>query len=232
MTVLGLETAIRLPFNFDVTRLQRDLETAETFQFSRHPLRYHDGNWEAINLIYAGGRNEYTHAGTLGYGDEPPAKTEVLRQCPYFDEVIGALPGRVKMARLSALRPGGCILRHHDPVESIDFGQMRIHIPIRNDPDKVVFHLAFRRRRWRPGEVWYGDFTFPHSVHNRAQYTRVNMIVDVDVDESVLELFPKGYMGSAAKNRRERFRQEIRGLSWQISRIQSRLRSTRAETRT
>lgn len=28
----------------------------------------------------------------------------------------------------------------------------------------MFFSLAFRRVRWRAGETWYGDFTFPHRL--------------------------------------------------------------------
>jgi hypothetical protein len=220
--MFGLETEIRLPFKFDTELLNRDLLTAETFEFSTHPLKYHDGTWQAINLVYSGGKIQYTHEGNLGYGDDPPLPTPVLAECPYFRHVLDSFGTPIKMARLSALPPGGRILRHHDPVESVDFGMMRIHIPIRNDPEQVVFHLAFRRRWWQPGETWYGDFTFPHSVHNGASYNRVNMIVDVEMTDNLLATFPRNYMSQGAKARRAFYRAECRSVSWRLGQLQSR----------
>jgi Aspartyl/Asparaginyl beta-hydroxylase len=217
--MLGLETAIRIPFTFDTELLNRDLAKSERFEYSTHPLRYHDGSWRTINLVYSGGSATYTHEGAFGYGDEAPRPTPVLNECPYFREVIETFGAPVKMARLSALPPGGRIHRHYDPIESIDFDCLRVHIPIRSDPDLVRFYLAFRRRRWRSGEAWYGDFTFPHSVHNRADFTRVNMIVDFEMTERARAWFPEAYLSDAAVTRRRRYRDEARNLSWRLSKL-------------
>lgn len=226
--MFNIGVSVRLPLKFDVARLNEDLASAEQYSFSTHPLRYHDGTWKAINLIYAGGKTEYTHEGELGYGIGEPEATEVLRECPYFQKVIGQIPGKIKMARLSALPPGGRILRHHDPVESVDFNNLRIHIPLRSDPRLVVFRLGFIRQRWYPGETWYGDFTFPHSVHNKAPYTRVNIIVDLEVSEASRTFFPEDYFSEKAVARREWFRQETRSISWRINQLQSFFKSPNA----
>ena len=215
----GLDLAIKLPMAFDAERLAADLATAETFQFMKHPLRYHDGSWNVINLIYAGGSAEYHHEGAYGYGTEPPQPTEVLRNCPYFAEVLATLPGRIKMARLSALPPGGHILRHYDPVESVDFDDLRIHIPVRTAPE-VRFYLGFRRRRWQAGEAWYGDFTFPHAIHNDSAITRVHIIVDLAPDAESLAWFPPGYLDAASKARRARLRRLHKDWSWYLHRLE------------
>ena len=213
------QISCRFPFELDSEALLADLETSEKFEFSKHPLRYHDGSWTAINLMYAGGSTEYTHDGDYGYGAGDAEATPVLAECPYFQDVLERLPGKKIMARLSALPPGGRILRHYDPIESADFGQLRLHIPIRSNPSKVVFHLGFLRQRWRPGELWYGDFTFPHSVYNKADYTRVNMIIDIaDVDD-YREFFPEEFFSERTSRARERFRKEARSMSWRLDRL-------------
>ncbi|MGE0861854.1 MAG: aspartyl/asparaginyl beta-hydroxylase domain-containing protein [Gammaproteobacteria bacterium] len=218
------DVSVRFPQRFDVARLNQDLVTSERFEFAAHPLRYHDGTWTAINLYYAGGKTQYTHEGELGYGEEPAAPTEVLAACPYFQEVLASLPGRIIMARLSALPPGGRILRHYDPVESADFGQLRLHIPIRSEPEKVIFHLGFRRQYWRAGELWYGDFSFPHSVHNTADYTRVSMIIDIADLEPYRECFPPEYFSAESVARRGRWRDEMRSWSWRFDRVKEKWR--------
>jgi aspartyl/asparaginyl beta-hydroxylase (cupin superfamily) len=218
--MIDLGVSVRLPIQFDVAKLNRDLERAETFSFANHPLRYHDGRWTAINLIYPGAETEYKHEGDLGYGVGSPESTEVLKHCPYFAEILGEFPGTIRMARLSALAPNGRILRHYDPVESIDFDHVRVHIPIRSNPREVKFHLGFVRRWWRSGELWYGDFTFPHSVHNRASYTRVNLIIDVERDSKVEALFPSKYFTPSSIQRRARLRKEAQSLSWRIGQLQ------------
>ena len=208
-----------LPLTFDINRLNADLEEAEKFEFSAHPLRYHDGTWTAINLIYGGGGNHYTHEGDHGYGVGEPQPTEVLKACPYFAEVLEQFPGKIKMARLSALPPDGRIRRHYDPIESADFDQLRIHIPIRSNPKQVIFHLGFKRQYWHPGRAWYGDFTLPHSVHNKAPYTRVSMILDLEMDDEARAFFPDSYFAPKAVARRKWFRKETRSLSWRLDKL-------------
>jgi len=207
--MLGL--AFKLPYAFDPVRLQADLKRADDFQFSKHPLRYHNGQWLTLNLIYSGGRIEYTHEGDLGYGNEPPAATPVLHQCPYFREVIDAIPGEKNMVRLSVLPPGGKILTHYDPVESADFGFVRVHIPVQTD-ESVRFYLARWRYRWRAGETWYGDFTFPHAVYNDTPVRRVHMIIDLKMDDAVRQLFPTKYFDQAPL--RARYRKLHKNLCW------------------
>ena len=218
--MIPLDICEKLAPSFDPGRLSHDLEIAMKEQFSKHPLQYHDGSWETINLIYAGGKLEYTHEGDHGFGNEPPARTELLDRCPYFDEVLSSFPGRIKMARLSALPAGGRILRHYDPIESVDFDNMRLHIPIVTSDD-VVFRLALVRRRWRAGETWYGDFTFPHSVHNRGTQTRVHLILDIEVDAEAIALLPPGYMDEQRKARRARHRKRFKDISWYLTRAET-----------
>jgi hypothetical protein len=213
------DLAIKLPLQFDAARLSEDLRTAETFEFKKHPLRYHDGSWNVINLIYAGGDLDYRHEGDFGFGTAPAAPTEVLQKCPYFAEVLNSLPGQIKMARLSALPAKGHIMRHYDPIESVDFDNLRIHIPVRTDP-KVRFYLGFERRQWRAGEAWYGDFTFPHSIHNDSALNRVHIIVDLLPDASNLAWFPAGYLDAEHKAKRARLRKLHKDLSWYLTRLE------------
>ena len=84
--MLGLETAIPLPLHLDTDLLLRELKQAESHQLSSHPLRYHDGSWQVINLIYAGGKKHYTHQGAFDMGAAPPQRTPILDECRYLDE--------------------------------------------------------------------------------------------------------------------------------------------------
>lgn len=210
--------AIKLPMHYDSERLAADLAVTETFAYHKHPLRYHDGSWNVINLIYSGGEMDYRHEGDLGYGKEPPAPTEALQRCPYFADLLAALPGTIKMARLSALPAGGRIHRHYDPVESVDFEDLRIHIPVRTDP-KVRFYLGFRRFQWRVGEAWYGDFTFPHSIYNDSSINRVHLIVDLTPCAENLAWFPPGYLEPAAKAERANRRARHKDYSWYLTKL-------------
>lgn len=211
--MFGLDLALRLPVTFEPARLKADLRAAEQFEFKQHPLNYHDGSWTAINLIYADGEIEYRHKGAHGFGTAAPRPTEVLKICPYFQEVFRRLPGEVIMARLSSIAAGGRIHEHHDATESVDFGCWRIHIPVVTDP-RVKLFIGFRQRRWKEGEAWVGDFTFPHSIHNASPAPRVHIVADMRPSDEMLAWLPKGHMSPAAIRRRARLREIHQYIEW------------------
>jgi hypothetical protein len=186
--MLGLETALRLPMSFDPVRLQRDLKAIEAVKMQAHYGGYHDGKWSAIGLVSQGGRMD-----DLQMGNEPYQKTDLLKQCPYFNEVIDSFPCEKQRVRLMAIAPGGKIFEHYDLIETLDRGVVRLHIPVVTHPD-VVFVIAKRRVVWKEGELWYGDFSFPHYVENPSQINRVHMVMDFKVDEFIASLFPKDYI--------------------------------------
>lgn len=204
---------------FDVDKLKQDLQQAEKFEMHTHPLGYHDGNWKTLNLVYAGGHNAYNHTGQNGYGVGEPQATEVLKSCPYFQQVLAAFECKVLMARLSALPPDAKVLTHYDPVESADFGQLRIHIPIRTS-NAVKFHLGFIPRHWKEGECWYGDFTYPHGIHNQSDITRVHLIIDLEMDTWSKKLLPENF--DKYKNLRSKLRVQCKNLLWHLNKFRNR----------
>jgi len=186
--MLGLETTVRLPISFDPQRLQADLKAIENVHMQSHYGSYHDGKWSAIGLVSQGGRMDELHTGSDRY-----EKTELVRHTPYFNEVLDHFQCDKQRVRLMALAPGGKIYEHWDTDETIDSGIARIHIPVVTHPD-VVFVIAGRRVQWKPGEVWYGDFSFPHHLENRSNVNRVHMVLDLVVNDFLTGLFPKGYV--------------------------------------
>lgn len=219
LSLIGKDAAVKLPISYDVERLKEDLAQAKTFEFSAHPLKYHDGNWSVVNLYYAGGELSYKHEGELGFGEQAPQKTEVLAKCPYLEQILDSLPGEIIMARLSAIPADGRVLRHYDPVESADMGHYRIHLPITTSDD-VVFHLGFKRQKWRAGELWYGDFTYPHSIHNKSGEERVHLIVDIKACDELIEMFPPEYFSKERVEERKKTRQKGKDYSWYITRLE------------
>ena len=186
--MLGLETSIRLPMTFDPERLQSDLKAIEHVHMQSHYGKYHDGGWSAIGLVSQGGQADELHVGKGKY-----EKTEIVKHTPYFNEVLDRFECDKQRVRLMALKPGAKIFEHWDTDESIDVGSARIHIPIVTHKD-VHFYLAGKRMNWKPGEVWYGDFSFPHHIENRSNINRVHMVLDLLANDFLLSLFPKGYV--------------------------------------
>jgi hypothetical protein len=187
--MFGLEVAIRLPLRFDEARLRRDLDAVlrNRGRLIPHYGEYHDGGWSAIGLISQGGDPE-----NLRLGDQAYSETPALAVAPYFKEVINAIKCEKQRVRLMALEPRANIFEHYDKEESLDAGVARLHVPVVTN-DQVDFFLAKRRQRWKAGELWYGDFSFPHHLCNRGRETRVHLVLDCVVSDQLLSLFPAGY---------------------------------------
>jgi len=166
------DVALRLPVVADPVRLEADLDRMDPSWWHVHLGPYHDGNWEAIALWAPGG----DLANQRSRGDAFAA-TEALRRCDYVNEVIDRIPGRKNRVRFLKLRAGGEIFPHSDPLHLIDKGVIRIHVPVRTNP-AVAFHVHGRRLAMQPGEAWYVDVRFKHSVSNLGEIDRVHLVID------------------------------------------------------
>jgi hypothetical protein len=207
--MFGLEAALRLPLLFDAELLKRDLEALRHQMTIKQPGPDHDGAWKGVSLVARGG--DMTDLGYHNQDPRPSLKTKALANCPYFEKVIDTFKCEKRGVRLLSLDPGGIILEHHDSNESVDFGYARVHIPIVSDP-RIISVLARRHYYWRPGEVWYGDYTFPHHVRNPTEITRVHLMLDLRVNDWVLSMFPLGYLRQAKL--RHLYRRYHLGLHW------------------
>jgi hypothetical protein len=177
------DVALRLPLLFDPVRLAADLDRMPLDWWHGHLGPYHDGNWEAIALWAPNGdrTSQVSRGGAF-------AATEALRRCSYVGEVIERFPGRKNRVRFLKLRAGGRIFLHSDPLHTIDTGIVRIHVPVRTNPD-VEFSVHGRRLDMRPGESWYVDVRFKHSVSNLGSQERVHLVIDVVPNPGLYELF-------------------------------------------
>ena len=182
--------AVRLPRNYDVELLQRDLRTLQEVQRAPQPGPYHKGEWTGIALYSMGGRQStFPSAAGTGHYQE----TEELQLAPYFKQVLDDLKCPKEVVRILFLPPEGHIKDHFDFHTSFQFGLLRLHLPIVTHPE-VVFLIDGQRMSWNAGELWYGDFSMVHSVKNDSQIVRVHMVIDVQINEFVLGLFPEDFI--------------------------------------
>jgi hypothetical protein len=188
--------ALRLPRNYDVELLQRDLNTLQEVRRAPQPGPYHQGEWTGIALYSMGGKQSTfpSAAGTDHYQE-----TEELQKAPYFRQILQELKCPKEVVRILFLPPDGHIKDHFDFHTSFQFGLLRLHIPIVTNPD-VVFIIGGERINMQPGELWYGDFSKVHSVKNNSTVARVHMVIDVQINDFVLSLFPEEFI---AKRRAE-----------------------------
>ncbi|HEX8154840.1 MAG TPA: aspartyl/asparaginyl beta-hydroxylase domain-containing protein [Thermoanaerobaculia bacterium] len=181
-------TALRLPMTFDADRLQADLAAIEGSGWRRHFNRgYFDGEWSGIPL-----RLETGHRHPLAYLPPPDrgafVDAPLLAECSYIPEVLGAFDCPLRLVRLLRLTPGSIIREHRDDDLSFEEGLARFHIPIATN-DEVEFILGGEKLVLRPGECWYMNFDLPHSLANRGATDRVHLVVDVEVNAWVRDLF-------------------------------------------
>lgn len=161
--------------------------------------RYHDGGWSAIGLISHEG-NPHELMGLAG----KYVKTSVLAQAPYLESIIDSFQCEKQRVRLMALQPGKNIYWHYDAMESIDINvNARLHIPIITNPG-VQFQICHEDQIWRAGELWYGDFSFPHRLRNGGGAERIHLVLDFKVSDYVTSLFPPSFLEQKERRRRAR----------------------------
>jgi hypothetical protein len=179
-------TARRLVPLHDAESLARDVARFGEEWWQRHAGPYHDGGWEAIALWAPRGDafEQRSFGGAF-------AATPALATCPAVRAVLDGFPCERNRVRLMRLRPGARILRHSDPLHTIDPRLVRVHVPIVTNDD-VHFLVADRRVLMRPGETWHIDVRFPHAVHNAGATARVHLVMDFVRNDALDRLLADG----------------------------------------
>lgn len=174
----------RLSLTFDVERLQQEV-TKAVQQFP--PYIY----YSVIPLTRAEGSNntggDYSNPDWTNWVETP-----LLKECVYIQEVLDSLECRKTNIRLMRLESGGIVKEHTDP--QLDLGlqnQVRLHIPIFYN-EHVDFQLNGVTVPLREGELWYLRLSDTHAVYNRGQEERVQLSIDVVVNDWVENLIVNG----------------------------------------
>ena len=175
-----IETALRLPFQFDPARLEEDLARIDSADWQAHfNNSIYRGDWSGVALRAAPG-------GHMALYSDPAADTwadtALLEQCPAFKEVLESFACPLTSVRLLRLGPGAIIEEHRDPMLGVDYGEVRIHVVIATNPN-VECRLQGRPYHWAAGECWYADFSCTHSFVNRGDTERVHMVLDCKVND-------------------------------------------------
>lgn len=165
-----------LPFQFDKELLKSDYEKCLQFEFLDNyipanyngqkyilPLRSIDGRVD-IPVSAPNAANQYEN-------------TEILAECPYFQEVINTFKCEKEAVRLMSLPPGAIMNTHTDLYCGYEDGVFRIHVPIVTNDD-VMFILNDKVLQMKAGEVWYTNVNLPHSVKNLGNTKRVHLVID------------------------------------------------------
>jgi len=184
---------LQLPFVFDEQKLKQDLEII--FKGTWSPMLYkhnYEGGWKSVALYAPDGNAENIVA--HGEKDNPLKPTPSLLECHYFQEVIDSFKAPLLSVRLLRLSVGSIVKPHKDYKMGYEDNNFRIHIPITTN-DQVSFILDNEKLSLPPGECWYINANFTHSVSNFGKEDRVHLVIDLErnqwSDEVFFSLAPK-----------------------------------------
>ena len=193
----GVKLECGLGLHFDAQTLRKE---CERILAEYHPLEQHGddhaGGWKAIGLISPDGDPFEDH----NLKDRPHLKTPALKLAPYLESIIDGLDCETKRVRMMQLLPGERILWHCDSTETIDSLNARVHIPIVTNAG-VHFQISHEDCRWEPGRLWYGDFSFPHRLHNAGGEPRIHVVLDLVINDFVRNLFPPEILAQAPQRK-------------------------------
>jgi hypothetical protein len=187
----------RLPIAFDAAPLKAEVATA--LAHGRWVDHWADGlaapgTWTVLALVAGAGDVVDTEATRLGRDDDPRA-TAILDELPRLREAIAAFQTTLLRARLMRLQAGARIGEHRDFAYfsgqrwSFERGRIRVHIPIITDGG-VMWKLNGRGLTMAVGEAWYVNVCLPHSVENRGVVDRINLVLELEVNDWLRGLFP------------------------------------------
>lgn len=192
---LPLSFQFEIEHDAEVLRSELDAVLAD-FQPQVQHGKYHDGGWKAVGLVAANG--DWSEDRLLP-GAEYKA-TQALDRAPRMREIIDNFPGEKRRVRLMNLKAGKSIFWHYDRTDSMDIHTARVHIPIVTSPD-VRFQICHENHSWKPGEVWYGDFTFPHRLYNAGAEDRIHLVLDIIASSELESAAPESFLARKKERR-------------------------------
>ena len=181
----ALPTRLKLPFAFDADALAGEALAFDQSEWIRHFNRaYYEGDWSGVPLRSPHGR---LTIGPDPSGTAPWLDTPYLERCPEIRSVLAELACETRSVRLLRLGSGARILEHEDHNIGVDFGFVRLHIPVVSGPG-VEFVLGGEPLHMTPGECWFVDVLNAHSVHNPGPGPRIHLVIDCIVNPNLLRI--------------------------------------------
>ncbi|CAM1371222.1 aspartyl/asparaginyl beta-hydroxylase domain-containing protein [Tenacibaculum xiamenense] len=178
--------SLKLPFNFNTEKLTQDLSKIEELSWSGHFNRNgYSGVWSSIALLSVDGELQNISVPLDG---QKLLETEALRGSKYFKEVLTTFKAPIVSARLLKLKSGSEIKPHKDFNLGYEDGCFRIHIPIIT-AENVNFFIEDKKVVMLPGECWYTNVNYTHSVSNFSEIDRVHLVIDLERNQWSDEVF-------------------------------------------
>ena len=175
---LSINFTHKLEFNCDHKKiLDEYYSMLKAKDVQNHPGTDHKGGWDVVSLYSQDGDSN----SVFKKYDKDTIPTDIINFFPYTNSLIQNILNkyefRPRRIRFSILRENKKITWHKDWDESIEYGNCRLHLPliINNNCWGKLSHQFYN---WLPGELWYGDYTFPHQVINNGNTDRVHLVLD------------------------------------------------------
>ncbi len=193
--IFSLNFTYKINFDFDHQKILKEYNDAKNkLSNINHPSIGidHDGGWEVVALYSQNG----DAVNVKKISDVNTKPTEIVKYFSYTNEVIQELlkkydckPRRIRFSILKAQKK---INWHHDWDESIEYNNSRLHLPLVVNK-KVDSHLCHQSYQWKPGELFYGDYSFPHQIKNNGLLDRLHLIIDLKDPKNLFEDSEKFY---------------------------------------
>lgn len=194
---------LQLPFSFEVSRLQQEVDAIENqYWLAHYQTLHYSGGWSAIPLRSLAGKIDNIYALPEERGCKYQS-TSFLLNAPYLQEVLSAFQCPLLGVRLLKLDAGAIIKEHRDADLAFELGEVRIHIPIVTN-DAIEFYLDKERVILKEGECWYMNFNLSHAIYNKGTEARIHLVIDAKVNEWVKSTFEQpGLLKKEEKERKQ-----------------------------
>jgi len=178
---------LKFPFQFKKEKLAHDLSLILDGNWIPHfNTTGYNGDWNVISLYAHNGDESNIFA--LSTFNSIVSETSILKECKYFKEVIDSFKCPILTARILRLGVGSEIKPHRDHELGYEDGNFRLHIPIITNSD-VQFIIDDTKLTMLPGECWYTNVNYLHSVKNLGEEDRVHLVIDGERNEWSDQLF-------------------------------------------
>ena len=176
---------LNIDFNIDYI-LDEFNATNKNLNYSKHFGNHHDGGWSAIALYSPNGDSKSLEEKTV----TKTFRTELSEFYPKTINLIEKIKEKydceANRVRFMKLKSNSNITWHFDYDESYSFGNARLHIPIKVN-SKCAGYICHKYYKWDIGEIWYGDFSFPHKVANYGLDDRIHLVIDLLKPKSLFD---------------------------------------------
>jgi len=170
-----MQTAIKLPFQFDGDRMKQELESiSDSFQLIKN--NYTGNTLEGMHLILPNKDALKDEEGKTYF------MSEELKRCPYLQEVLNTFQSNILTYRTQNLKPGGKIGLHRDRDKGLDSNIVRLNITVSTNEEILTFYNG-ERIPMENGECWLPDVTKEHYMENNSNQTRWLLMMDCDLND-------------------------------------------------